>query len=170
MRPNEPRSPSPQEEGLHSTEQLLPGHSQVQRSPPWKKAYRAASADDKADLAVVGLLAGMLLAGVFIGALFLPKGSNEPQTEALKAKNKLPSVHTMPKTIATGSPTTDSTPNKNEAKIKTDRRDDEQPETTDEEVAQQTNDAEETTTPPAEERGASDSEKKSKGHRKRKTT
>ncbi|KAL3197466.1 hypothetical protein MRX96_014635 [Rhipicephalus microplus] len=62
MRPNEPRSPSPQEEGLHSTEQLLPGHSQVQRSPPWQKAYRVASADDKADLAVVGLLAGMLLA------------------------------------------------------------------------------------------------------------
>lgn len=175
MPPDDPRSPSPHEEGFHSTEQLLPGQPQVQRSVPWQKVYRAASADDKADLVVVGLLAGMLLAGVLIGAAFLPRGSDNPQMEALKAKYKVPSVYTMPTTpsITTDAPTTSPTTNKNAVKIKArhpDRRDDEQPETKDEEVDDQTNDAEETTTPRVEEQEESDSEKESKVHRQRKTT
>ncbi|XP_050045102.2 uncharacterized protein [Dermacentor andersoni] len=158
------RSPSPNYDGLSSTDNLLPDRRHSQRAAPWSaRIYRLIGSPNtagKEELVVIGLLAFMLLAGVIVGAAMLPKDSEHGRMAALKVKYNIPSGYVMT--------TTTTTTTKNAATTKT--RDHKPP---NQKVAakraeedHETDDAEETTTPTVEEQNESDSKKQGKARRK----
>ncbi|KAH6938612.1 hypothetical protein HPB50_011140 [Hyalomma asiaticum] len=163
------RSPSPQEDGFRSTERLIPPEQRQPRARTLgQRIHRLLgypNTTGKEELIVVGLLAGMLLAGVLVGAAFMPKGAENDRMAALKLKFTDPSIHTVTTAATT---TAASTTKKNATKPKVKarhfkRRNEEQPTTGVIEAGHDTDEAEETTTPEVEEQDEGDSEKKTKG-------
>ncbi|XP_075534839.1 uncharacterized protein LOC142570335 [Dermacentor variabilis] len=166
------RSPSPNYEGLSSTDHLLPDTWHRPSAAPWSaRIYRLIGSPNtagKEELVVVGLLAFMLLAGVIVGTAMLPKDSAQRRMAALKVKYNIPSGHILTTTTTT---TTTATTTKKVATTKA--RDHKPPNETvaakRAEEDHETDDAEETTTPTVEEQNESGSKKQGKVHRKPKT-
>lgn len=170
------RSPSPQEDGFRSTERLIPPEQRQPRARTLgQRIHRLLgypNTTGKEELIVVALLAGMLLAGVLVGAAFMPKGAENDRMAALKLKFTDPSIHTVTTAETT---TASSTTKKNATKPKVKarhfkRRNEEQPTTGASEVGHETDEAEETTTPEVEEQDEGDSEKNTKVSRQPKTS